>query len=125
MFHSYVLPRVTHLLKFNWQERFYEALLDGPDPRENCFAAERIVFARLRVSETVPLSNEERSAMDGCLSDLRRFQVQELNYPPIETLENTNLRSEEERIEETFYNIVGRPMLLRERSFFLRRSRVA
>lgn len=126
MFDSYELPRLTHRPKFDWQEQFYEALLDGRDPRENCFAAERIVFARLSVSEAVPLSKEERGAMDDCLTDLRRFQVQELDYPPIETsAENTNSRSEQELIEETFYNIVGRPMLLRERSFFLRKARVA
>jgi hypothetical protein len=126
MFDSYELPRLTHRPKFNWQERFYEALLDGRDPRENCFAAESIVFARLSVSEAVPLSNEEQSAMNDCLCDLRRFQVQELNYPPMETsFQSTNLCSEEQLIEETFYSIVGRPMLLRERSFFLRKARVA
>ena len=126
MFDSYELPRVTHPQKFNWQARFYEALLDGQDPRENCFAAEWIVFTRLSVSDTVPLSNEEQSAMDDCLGDLRRFQMLELNYPPIESaLQNANLRSEEELIELTFHNIVGRPMLMRERAFFLRKPRVA
>lgn len=126
MFDSYELPRVTHRQKFNWQAQFYEALLDGQDPRENCFAAEWIVFTRLSVSDTVPLSNEEQSAMDDCLRDLRRFQMLELNYPPIESaLQNANLRSEEELIEETFHNIVGRPMLMRERAFFLRKPRVA
>lgn len=65
--------------------------------------------------------------MDDCLFDLRRFQVQELNYPPIETsAQNTNMRSEEELIEEAFYDIVGRPMLMRERPFFMRKkARVA
>ena len=126
MFDSYELPYVTNPPKFDWEERFYEALLGGPDPRENCFAAESIVYTRLSVSETVPISNEERSAIDHCLSDLRRFQMQELNYPPIETfVQNTNLRSEEELIEKAFYDIVGRPMLMRERPFFLRKARVA
>jgi hypothetical protein len=126
MFDSYALPRLTHRPEFHWQERFYEALLDGRDPRENCFAAESIIFARLNAGDTAPLSNEERSAMDDCLSDLRRFQVQELNYPPIEIPgEDANLLSAEEIIEDTFYKIVGRPMLLRERSFFLRKARVA
>ncbi|MGA7221574.1 MAG: hypothetical protein WBX16_01850 [Candidatus Acidiferrales bacterium] len=127
MFDSYELPHVTHREKFNWEEQFYEALLGGRDPRENCVAAESIAFARLSLSETVPMSNEERSAMDDCLFDLRRFQVQELNYPPIETsAQNTNMRSEEELIEEAFYDIVGRPMLMRERPFFMRKkARVA
>jgi hypothetical protein len=127
MFDSYELPRVTHGQKFNWQARFYEALLDGHDPRENCFAAEWIVFTRLSVSEAVPLSRDEQGAMDDCLCDLRRFQMLELNYPAIETtaLQNTDLRCEEELIEETFHNIVGRPMLMRERAFFLRKPRVA
>jgi hypothetical protein len=35
------------------------------------------------------------------------------------------MRSEEELIEEAFYDIVGRPMLMRERHFFLRKARVA
>jgi hypothetical protein len=72
------------------------------------------------------MSNEERSAMNDCLFDLRRFQEQELNYPPIDTsAQNTNIRSEEELIEEAFYDIVGRPMLKRERPFFMRKARVA
>ena len=122
MFDSYELPHLTHRQKFNWEEQFYDALLGGRDPRENCFAAESIAFARLSVSETVPMSNEERSAMDDCLSDLRRFQVQELNYPPIGTsAQNTDIRSEENLIEKAFYDIVGRPMLMRERPFFMRK----
>jgi hypothetical protein len=124
MFDSYELPHAAHPRKFHWEEQFYEALLGGRDPRENCFAAEWIVYTRLSVSETVPMSNEERSAMDDCLFDLRKFQMQELAYPPIETSVH-NMRSEEELIEEAFYDIVGRPMLLRERPFFLRKARVA
>lgn len=126
MFDSYELPHVSRRQKFNWEDRFYEALLGGRDPRENCAAAESIVFTRLSISETVPMSNEERSAMDDCLSDLRRFQMQELNYPPIETsVENADSPSEEELIEQAFHDIVGRPMLMRERPFFLRKARVA
>ena len=126
MFDSYESPYVTNPPKFDWEERFYETLFGGRDPRENCFAAEWIVYTRLSVSETVPMSNEERSTMDHCLSDLRRFQMQELNYPPIETsVQKTNIRSEEELIEEAFYDIVGRPMLMRERPFFLRKARAA
>jgi hypothetical protein len=126
MFDSYGSPYGTNPPKFDWEERFYEALLGGPDPRENCFAAEWIVYTRLSVSATVPMSNEERSALDHCLSDLRRFQMQELNYPPIGTfVHNTNLCSEEDLIEKAFYDIVGRPMLMRERPFFLRKARVA
>jgi hypothetical protein len=126
MFDSYELPHVTHRQKFNWEEQFYEALFGGRDPRENCFAAEWIAYTRLSVSETVPMSNEERSAMDDCLFHLRKFQMQELNYPPIDaSAENTDMRSEEELIEEAFCDIVGRPMLMRERTFFLRKARVA
>jgi hypothetical protein len=105
MFDSYESPYGTNPTKFDWEERFYEALLGGRDPRENCFAPEWIVYTRL--SETVPMSNEERSAIDHCLSDLRRFQMQELNYPPIGTfVQNTNLRSDEDLIEKAFYDIV-------------------
>ena len=126
MFDSYELPYVTNPPKFDWEERFYQALLGGQDPRENCLAAESIVYTRLSVSETVPISNEERSAIDHCLSDLRRFQMQELNYPPIGTfVQNRDLRSEEDLIEKAFCDIVGRPMLMRERPFFLRKARVA
>jgi hypothetical protein len=126
MFDSYEFRHVTHRQRFTWEEQFYEALLDGRNPRENCFAAEWIVYTRLSVSETVPMSNEERSAMDDCLFDLRKFQMQQLNYPPIDaSAQNANMRSEEELIEEAFYDIVGRPMLMRERPFFLRKVRVA
>ena len=103
MFDSYESPYVTNPPKFDREEWSYEALLGGRDPRENCFAAESIVFTRLSVSENVPMSNEERSAMDHSLSELRRFQMQELNYPPIETsVQKRNIRSEEELIEEAF-----------------------
>ena len=103
MFDSYEFPRVTHRQKFTWEKRFYQALLGGQDPRENCFAAEWIVYTRLSVSETVPLSHEERSAMDNCLFDLRKFQMQELNYPPIDTsAQQTEMLSEEELIEKAF-----------------------
>ena len=78
MFDSYELPPVTHREKFSWEEQFYEALLGGRDLREKCFAAESIIHTRLSVSETVPMSNEERSAMDDCLFDLRKLQMQEL-----------------------------------------------
>jgi len=98
---------LTEPTKFDWEERFYEALLGGRDPRENYFAAEWIVYTRL--SETVPMSNEERSAIDHCLSDLRRFQMQELNYPPIGTfVQNTNLRSDEDLIEKAFLRHRGK-----------------
>jgi hypothetical protein len=126
VFDSYELPHANERQKFNWEERFYEALLGEPNPRENCFAAESIIFARLSISATVPMSNDERKAMDDCLSDLRRFQVQKLNYPPIETfVRQTEIHSEEGLIEEAFYDIVGRPMLMRERPFFLRKARAA
>jgi hypothetical protein len=126
MFHSYESSQFRNPPKLNWEERFYKALLGGPDPRENCFTAEEILYRRLSGGETAPMSNEERSAMDRCLSDLRQFQVQVLNYPPIEkSVQETNLLSEEDLIEDTFSNIVGRPMLMRERPFFLRNARMA
>jgi len=126
MFDSYESPHASQRQKFNWEERFYEALLCGRDPRENSLAAESIVYSRLSASKTVPMSNEERSAMDDCLADLRKFQMQELNYPPIQTsAQQTEMRSEQELIEEAFYDIVGRPMLMRERPFFLRKGKRA
>jgi hypothetical protein len=65
--------------------------------------------------------------MDDCLFVLRRFQVEQLNYPRLNLpADNANLSVDEERvIERAFQEIVGRLMFLRQQPYFLRKIRRA
>jgi|HubBroStandDraft_1064217.scaffolds.fasta_scaffold118761_2 hypothetical protein len=119
--------RIPQRPRFEWEEQFYKALSGSPDLNEANAAAEWVVFTRLNGSESDPLSAEERSAMDDCLLVLRRFQVEQLNYPRLDLhVDEVNSPPEEEKlIEQTFEEIVGRPRLLRDQPYFLRKLRRA
>jgi hypothetical protein len=127
MYESYDKCRIPQRPRFKWEEEFYKALSTSRDENEANAAAEWIVFSRLTESESNPLSVDERSAMDDCLFVLRRFQVEQLNYPRLDMhVDEVNSPSEEEKlIEQAFQEIVGRPMLLREQPYFLRKLRRA
>lgn len=85
--------------RFDWEEKFYDALSGARDP-EKWSVAEWIVFERMRRAESTVISDSERSAIDDCLLVLRSFQVRELKYPPIpaETRDKDS-RSESSLIE--------------------------
>jgi hypothetical protein len=119
--------RIPQRPRFEWEEQFYKALSGSPDLNEANAAAEWVVFTRLNGSESDPLSAEERSAVDDCLLVLRRFQVEQLNYPRLDLhVDEVNSPPEEEKlIEQTFEEIVGRPRLLRDQPYFLRKLRRA
>lgn len=127
MYESYDQCRIPQRPRLEWEEEFYKALSTSRDANEANAAAEWIVFSRLTESENHPLSVDERSAMDDCLFVLRRFQVEQLNYPLLDLrVDEENSPTEEEKlIEQAFQEIVGRPMLLREQPYFLRKSRRA
>ena len=127
MYESYDQCRIPQRPRCGWEEEFYKALSASRDVNEANAAAEWIVFSRLTESESNPLSVDERSAMDDCLFVLRRFQVEQLNYPQLDLhAEAASSPSEEEKlIEQAFQEIVGRPMLLREQPYFLRKLRRA
>ncbi len=82
MYDSYDQCRVPQRRKIDWEEQFYKALSSSRDPKKSGADAEWIVFARLLDGKNNPLSAAEREAMDDCLFVLRRFQVEQLNYPP-------------------------------------------
>jgi hypothetical protein len=123
MYESYDQCRIPQRPRFEWEEEFYKALSTSRDANQANAAAEWIVFSRLTASESHPLSVVERSAMDDCLFVLRRFQVEQLNYPWLDMpVDEGNSPSEKEKlIEHAFEKIVGRPMLLREQPYFLRK----
>jgi hypothetical protein len=125
MYESYDQCRIPQRARFQWEEEFYQALSISRDANEANAAAEWIVFSRLTASESNPFSADERSAMDDCLFVLRRFQVEQLNYPRLDMhVDEVNSPSEEAKlIEQAFQEIVGRPMLLREQPYFLRKLR--
>jgi len=58
---------------------------------------------------------------------LQRFQVEQLDYPRLDLhVDEVKSPTEEEKlIEHAFEEIVGRPMLLREQPYFLRKLRRA
>lgn len=127
MYESYDQCRIRQRPRFDWEEEFYKALSTSRDANEANAAAEWIVFSRLTVNESNPLSVDERSAMDDCLLVLRKFQVEQLNYPRLDMhVDEVNSPSEEAKlIEHAFEEIVGRPMRLREQPYFLRKLRRA
>lgn len=127
MYDSYDQCRVPQRRKIDWEEQFYKALSSSRDPKKSGADAEWIVFARLLDGKNNPLSAAEREAMDDCLFVLRRFQVEQLNYPPLDSrVDSSDASSEQEQlIEMAFEEIVGRPMLLREKPYFMRRVRRA
>ena len=127
MYDSYDQCRIPRWPRFEWEEQFYKALSGSLDLNEANAAAEWIVFSRLNGSESDPLSAEERSAMDDCLFVLRRFQVEQLDYPGLDLhVDEVDSPTEEEKlIEQALEEIGGRPMLLREQPYFLRKLRRA
>jgi hypothetical protein len=127
MYESYDQCRIPQRPRFEWEEQFYKALSTSRDANEANAAAEWIIFSRLTTSESNPFSVDERSAMDDCLFVLRRFQVEQLDYPRLDLhVDEVKAPTEEEKlIEQAFEEIVGRPMLLREQPYFLRKLRRA
>lgn len=127
MYESYDQCRIPQRPRFEWEEQFYKALCTSRDANEANAAAEWILFSRLTENASYPLQADERAAMDDCLYVLRRFQVEQLDYPRLDLrVDEVNSPTEEEKlIEQAFQEIVGRPMLLREQPYFLRKMRRA
>jgi len=84
MYESYDQCRIPQRPRFEWEEQFYKALSTSRDANEANAAAEWILFSRLTENESHPLQADERAAMDDCLFVLRRFQVEQLDYPRLD-----------------------------------------
>ena len=99
---------------FLWEPRFFDTLYSSGSWAENAAAAEDILFERLSWLQNSSITPAEQEALDRAAGALRSVQVERLGFPLIEDEVITDVRAEM-YAETMFEQLVGRPMLLRER----------